>query len=107
MKSCSFFFYNYQELNPGELKGGLHGGAGILSRINNSLIFSLSSQLIIPYSQLTVLKILTLMHAQCMSSTGPLLEGLFHCTEFFFLTQNGTLVIKFDQLKFAILLYMT
>ena len=34
---------------------------------------------------------------------GAYLEGLFHCTEFF-LTQNGTLVIKFDQLIFAILI---
>jgi len=45
---------------------------------------------------------------QFMASTGPLLEGLFHCTVFF--TQNGTLVIKFDKLIFrgyAILLYMT
>ena len=41
---------------------------------------------------------------QFMSFTGPLLEGLFHCTVFF--TQNGTLVIKFDQLIFAILLYI-
>ena len=86
MKSCSFFFYNYQELNPGELKGGLHGGAGILSRINNSLIFSLSSQLIIPYfsADSTENFDTDAQEYQFMSSTGPLLEGLFHCTEFFF-----------------------
>ena len=92
MKLCSFFFYNYQELNPGELKGGLHGGAGILSRINNSLIFSLSSQLIIPYFSADSTENFDTDACAVYVLTGPLLEGIFHCTEFFLKLKMGLLL---------------
>ena len=78
MKSCSFFFYNYQELNPGELKGVCMGvlelPLAFLSRINNSLIFSLSSQLIIPHFSADSAENFD-TDAQCISLCPPL--GLF------------------------------
>ena len=107
MKSCSFFFYNYQELNPGELKGGLHGGAGILSRINNSLIFSLSSQLIIPYFSADSTENFDTDACAVYVLHWASSRRYFSLHRVFFKTQNGSLVIKFDQLIFAILLYMT
>ena len=76
MKSCSFFFYNYQD--PGELKGVCMGvlelPLAFLSRINNSLIFSLSCQLIIPhFSADSTENVET--DAQCISLCPP--WGLF------------------------------
>lgn len=99
MKSCSFFFYNYQELNPGELKGGLHRGAGILSRI---LIFSLSSQLIIPYFSPDSTENFDTDACAVYVLHWASSRRYFSLHRVFFKTQNGTLVIKFDQLIFAI-----